>query len=147
MIIQKLESQHIHGICIRTNNADEMKAEKAKIGSLHQRFDQEVEVDYASGERVFSLYYDYESDASGDFSVLVGFDGMNKEKNITTIEIPAGKYLVFSAKGKIPKIVIETWGEIWNYFSSDGCEHKRAYSTDFEWYKSQNEVEICIGVE
>ena len=108
----------------------------------------QVKVDYKGGERVYAIYYDYESDASSDFSVMSGFDGELKESdNLQILKIQAGNYLVFTAKGEIPQIIIETWREIWKYFSSEDCKHKRTYSTDFEFYKSQDEVEICISVE
>jgi len=134
------ELKKISGISIRTNNVDEVNPITAKIGALHQRFDKEVAVDYKKGERVYAIYYDYESDASGNYSVLAGFDGDNKESKLEVIDIQAGRYLVFSAKGEMPKIVIDTWGEIWNYFSSNNCEHQRLYTTDFEYYKNQDEV-------
>ena len=51
-----------------------MNPQLSKIGSLYQRFDKEVNVDYADGFRVYGLYYNYESDASGEFSVLAGTD-------------------------------------------------------------------------
>lgn len=147
MLLKSIEPKKINGISIRTNNADEMDSSKAKIVCLHQRFDKQVEVDYVDGERVYAIYCDYESDASGNYSVMTGFDGELKDTdNLQTLKIQAGNYLVFSAKGEIPQIVIETWGDIWKYFSSEGCEHTRVYSTDFEYYKSQNEVEICIAV-
>jgi len=146
--LKSIESKEINGISIRTNNADEMDLSKAKIGRLHHQFDKQVKADYAGGERVYAIYYDYESDTLGDYSVMSGIEGKPKdEENLQTLTIKAGNYLVFSAKGEIPKIVIETWGEIWKYFSSEGCEHKRVYSTDFEFYKNQSEVEINIAVE
>ena len=148
MRLKSIEERIIHGISIRTNNADEMVVSKAKIGQLHQNFDKQVNVDYAAGERVYAIYYDYESDATGNYSVMAGFDGLQEEdQSLQALTVEAGNYLVFSAKGEIPKIVIETWGKIWEYFSSESCTHKRVYSTDFEYYKSQDEVEICIAVE
>jgi len=42
--------------------------------------------------------------------------------------------------------IIETWGEIWEYFSNENSQYKRAYKTDFEYYKDQNEIEIYISV-
>ncbi|MCF6253877.1 MAG: GyrI-like domain-containing protein [Thiomicrorhabdus sp.] len=140
------ELKQISGISIRTNNNDEMNPATAKIGELHQSFDKKITVDYEKGERVYAIYYDYESDALGNYSVLAGFDGSNKENKLEVVDIQAGKYLVFTAKGKMPKIVIETWGEIWSYFSSNDCEHKRLYTTDFEYYKSQNDIEIHIAI-
>jgi hypothetical protein len=54
---------------------------------------------------------------------------------------------VFSAQGQVPQIVFETWGKVWSYFSSEDCTHTRAYVTDFEFYKSQDEIEIHIGIK
>ena len=148
MKIKFIESRQVHGISVKTNNIDELDSTKAKIGRLHQQFDKQVTVNYVGGECVYAIYYDYESDASGVYSVMCGFDGDPKDiKSLTTLEIQTGKYLVFSATGKIPKIVIETWGEIWEYFSSEGCKYRRTYSTDFEFYKGLNEVEIYIAIE
>ena len=138
--------KQVYGFSIRTNNADEMNPKTAKIAALHQKFDQQVIVDYESGERVYAIYYDYESDASGDYSVLAGFDGKDDKNNLELVEIQAGDYLVFSAKGNIPQIVIETWVEIWAYFSSQSCVHTRLFTTDFEFYKSSDEVEIHIAI-
>ena len=138
----------IKGISIRTNNANEMEPSKAKIGQLHQQFDKQIEVNYAKGERVYAVYYNYESDASGDYTVMTGFDGHHQDcDDLETLAIQAGNYLVFNAKGEIPQIVIEIWGQIWEYFSSRECKHKRTYTTDFEYYKSPDEVDICIAVE
>jgi predicted transcriptional regulator YdeE len=148
MRLKSIESKIIKGISVRTNNADEMNPSKAKIGHLHQQFDKQVEVRYADGERVYAIYHDYESDASGDYSILCGFDGKSTDdEGLQALTIQAGNYLVFSAKGEIPKIVIDRWGEIWNYFSTDACVYKRTYTTDFEYYKNQTEVEIYIAVE
>ncbi|MCF6190994.1 MAG: GyrI-like domain-containing protein [Cocleimonas sp.] len=149
MEVVQLKAKTIKGFSIRTNNTDEMNVETAKIGRLWQKLDDTVAVDYMHGDRVYGVYYNYESDASGEFSVTAGFDGdekLSKEK-LELIELQAGNYLVFSATGEMPKIVIDTWMEIWGYFSSEACEHTRLFTTDFEFYKSQNEIEIHIAVE
>ncbi len=110
MQLKSIQSKVVNGISIRTNNSDEMDPSKAKIGRLHHDFDKKIEVGYADGERVYAIYYDYESDASGDYSVMSGFDGKAKDdEGLQPLTIQAGNYLVFSAKGEIPKIVIETW--------------------------------------
>ena len=45
----------------------------------------------------------------------------------------------------MPKVVIDTWKDIWEYFSTSDAERK--YSTDFELYKSEDEVEIYIAIK
>ncbi len=54
---------------------------------------------------------------------------------------------MFKATGEVPKIVFETWGRVWEYFSKEGVEHERLYTTDFEYYVNQNEIEIYIAVK
>ncbi len=63
------------------------------------------------------------------------------------VVIREGKYMVFKGSGEVPQVVIDTWGKIWAYFSDNTAEHQRAYTTDFELYKTQNEVEIYIAVK
>jgi predicted transcriptional regulator YdeE len=148
MTIVRLEEIQIIGISVRTINADEMNPETSKIGKLYQRFDQNVTVNYKDGARVYGVYFNYESGASGEFSVLAGSDRIesNKEK-LEMVTIPAGKYMVFEGKGDVPRVVFETWEKIWDYFSNDSTLHKRAYTTDFEHYRSPEEVDIYIAIQ
>lgn len=149
MEIVQLDEKMLEGISIRTTNANEINSETAKIGSLHQRFDKTVTVDYAKGYRVYGVYYNYESDASGEFSILSGTDQISNPTNINLerIKILKGKYMVFKGKGTVPKIVIDTWSKIWSYFNNIDSEYQRAYTTDFEFYKSLTEVEIYIAIK
>ena len=149
MKIVKLEEKQIRGLSIRTSNAKEMNPQTAKIGALHQQFDAEVLVDYKNGARVYGVYYNYESDHTGDFSVLAGADQIAgaRAENLESITLPAVTYMVFEATGEVPQIVIETWAKIWEYFSSENSQYQRSYITDFEFYKSQHEIEIYIGVK
>lgn len=149
MKIIQLDEKQITGISIRTTNAREMNSETSKIGALHQQFDEKVPVDYKSGARVYGVYYNYESDYSGEFSVLAGTDQIGKTPidNLESVSIPGGTYMVFEAKGEVPQIVITTWSKIWDYFSTADTQYQRAYTTDFEFYKNQNEIEIYIAVK
>lgn len=148
MSVIHINEKTIFGLNARTNNQNEMNPKTGKIAPLVQRFDESVSVNYRAGARVYSVYYDYESDASGDYSVLIGADAVaSSSLALSEVKIQAGNYLVFSAQGQVPQIVFETWGKIWNYFSSEGCVHTRAYVTDFEFYKSQDEIEIHIGIK
>ena len=58
----------------------------------------------------------------------------------------SGKYVTFSASGEMPQTLIDLWGEVWSYFSAENCLYERAYTTDFEYYKSAHEVEVSIAV-
>ena len=148
MTVIHVNEKTIFGLSARTNNQNEMNPNTRKIAPLVQKFDEAVKVNYRAGARVYSVYYDYESDASGNYSVLIGADSVESSSlNLDEVKIQEGNYLVFSAQGQVPQIVFETWGKIWQYFSSENCAHTRAYVTDFEFYKSQDEIEIHIGIK
>jgi len=151
MKIIQFEKKEITGISIRTTNSNEMSPETAKIRKLHQRFDNNIVVDYKSGARVYGVYFDYESDATGEFSVLSGTDGISSTHiEVEKLTLLSGKYLVFEGNGEMPQAVIDTWMEIWTYFSEENAsnaEYQRAYTTDFEYYKNQNDFEIFISIK
>ena len=151
MKIVQFEEKQVHGISIRTKNANEMNPSTAKIGKLYQDFDENISVDYKGGARVYGVYHQYESDANGEFSVLAGTDVISPSKvELETVTLPSGKYLVFDGKGEMPQAIIDTWGEVWSYFSEENATntaHERNYSTDFESYISADEFKIYISVK
>ena len=120
-----------------------------KIASLYCDFDKKAPVNYKAGARVYGVYYDYQSDAQGAYSVLAGTDSVDDavSSSLEAIRIAKGKYMVFEAKGEIPAVVLETWGKIWSYFSAHETPKQRAYTADFEYYKTQNEIEIFITIK
>lgn len=109
MKIVAIKGKTISGLTTRTDNATEMNPTTGKISDLWQSFDQLVPVDYQHGERVYGLYYDYQSDHTGEFTVLAGFDGnvSTAHSSLTQMTIPDGKYLVFSKSGDMPQIAID----------------------------------------
>ena len=151
MRVEEIEAKSIYGVTTRTKNTNEMDPKTAKIAKVWQEFDAKVDVDYKGGERVYGVYYDYESDASGDFNVLAGYATVNE--HLTSVTIEKGSYLVFSKSFESTdgqtriNAIISTWGEIWNYFSDTDSEFKRAFITDFEYYKGANEIEIYISIK
>jgi len=151
MRIEEIEEKIIYGISTRTKNSNEMNPETAKIYKIWQKFDSTVEVNYKDGERVYGVYYKYESDANGEFDVLAGYETSNDK--LDSIKIEKGKYLVFNKTFEENnnnlriQAIIETWGKIWEYFSDENSQYKRVYKTDFEYYKGQNEIEIYISIE
>lgn len=149
MTLVQIDEKTISGISIRTKNSDEMQPQTSKISGLWQQFYQEIASNLQEGATVFGVYYNYESDASGEFSVMAGSDKVaeSKNNNLEEVTIKTGKYLVFKEPGEMPQIVINTWSKIWDYFSADTPDYQRAYTTDFELYKGQNEIEIYISVK
>ncbi|TBR41384.1 AraC family transcriptional regulator [Marinomonas agarivorans] len=144
-----LGETHIQGLSIRTNNATEMQPELGKIGGLYHTFGLQVVVDYDAGANLYGVYYQYDSDHNGDFSVLVGStpDKLTTTARLESVTLQAGEYLVFSGKGSMPQAVIDLWGAIWAYFSDNETEYKRTYTTDFERYIGVDAVEIYIAIQ
>ena len=150
MRVEEIEEKLIYGISTRTKNSNEMNPETAKIGAIWQKFDSIVEVNYKDGEKVYGIYYNFESDANGEFDVLAGSE--TSSDKLETVKIEKGKYLVFNKTFEKTddntriQAIIETWGKIWEYFSNENSQYKRIYKTDFEYYKGQNEIEIYISI-
>ena len=146
MKITQIEEIYIIGISTRTKNANEVNFATAKIAPLWQTFNEKAVIDYNSG--VYGAYYNYESDAHGEFSVLAAAKKVtSKTLQLEAMTVGGGRYLVFDAKGEMPQVAIEVWGKVWSYFAAENAKHQRAYTNDFEYYKSQNEVEICISIK
>ncbi len=142
-----VKSKTITGLKVRTNNEDEMNPKIAKIGALWQNFFEHIMP--TLGETpppLYGVYTHYESDAHGEFDLFVGAKEVEKSDGRESVTLEEGTYLCFRAKGELPQAVIDTWGKIWNYFSDEKCQEKRAYKTDFEKYISQDEAEIYIGI-
>ena len=149
MELRAVLEKTIHGLSARTDNATEMDQNKGKIPALWQAFDNTVLVDYKNGERVYGVYSNYESDHTGKFTVLAGFDGVTfpSTANLESQTIHQGNYLVFSHQGEMPQIAIDAWTEVWHYFSQANIKHQRLYSTDFEFYPNGNQIEVHIAVK
>ena len=142
----ELESKTITGLQVRTKNADEMNPATQKIAPLWGRFFQEVLPTLGEGSTVYGVYHNYESDVHGGFDVLVGADTLRVTDEMKSITLEAGKYLMFPVKGELPQAIIDTWMKVWAYFEDPSIDERRSYETDFELYKSADEVEIYIGV-
>jgi predicted transcriptional regulator YdeE len=149
MKIENFEEKTLKGLSLRTTNKDEMNASTAKIGHLWQKFNETVSVDYQNNNHIYGVYYDYESDANGAFSVLAGTDQTNIDSGqaLESITIPQGKYLVFEAMGEMLQIVVETWKKVWDYFAQEDCAYARLFTTDFEYYADKNKIKIYIAVK
>jgi predicted transcriptional regulator YdeE len=107
--------------------------------------------DQVSPHQILGVYSDYQSDYTGEYSLSAACQVNNgqgsKPEGMRHGTIPAQTYLMFTGKGAQPSSIIKTWSDIWNYFNGASSGYKRAYTTDFELYKSPEEVEIFIAVK
>lgn len=145
MKITKVEKINLKGIAVRTDNSSEMNPVTAKIGPMWEKFYGELASLLKEDSTVYGLYTNYESDHNGVFDVVACSDNLDAT-DLSSYQIQAGNYLVFKGEGQMPQVVIDLWSQVWEYFESPTCEYKRAYATDFELYKSGNEIEIYISV-
>ncbi|GEM77406.1 GyrI-like domain-containing protein [Vibrio sagamiensis] len=148
MNISEVNGFEVTGFAIRTTNADEVDPSTAKIGELWAKFYTNAAPKLNEKSKVFGIYTNYESDFTGVFDVIACSDTLSPEilPDSVKVNVISGKYVTFSASGEMPQVVIDLWGKVWNYFSSENCLYERAYTTDFEYYKSAHEVEISIAV-
>ncbi len=141
----------VAGISVRTINRDEFNPDTAKLASFWTKFRMEnipAQIpDSLVNSPVYGVYSQYESDASGHYTVTAGVEVIANKAltEFTPVEVPSGQYLVFSAKGAMPDIVIKIWQRIWTYFANEPA-YKRTFNADFELYPSSGEVDIYIGV-
>jgi predicted transcriptional regulator YdeE len=144
--VTHINQRTVKGIRVRTKNADEMSPDTSKIMGLWQRFYADVAPRLGKEASVLGVYCNYESDFTGEFDVIAGSDMLESDVASDSVTIQAGRYLIFEGKGSMPQAVIDTWSRIWEYFSSDNPEYTRAYTTDFELYKSDSEIQIFIAI-
>ena len=97
---------------------------------------------------VYGVYSNYESDHTGAYDVhaAIEVDG-DLPDGLHTISAPGGRYLRFHSEGTMPKVVQDTWQQIWDYFDDDQAPFERAFNVDFEEYPSDKEVTIYISIK
>lgn len=148
-------AKKIVGIKTATSKANESHADTAKIPALWQTFfseDIEQQIPQALEHgTIFGVYTGYDADHRGNYHVIVGHEVVTMDNipdNLEIIDIPAGRYLVFSQRGEVPAIIYSMWEYIWNYFSNEG-QHQRLFSTDFELYHKDDtsRVDIYIAIK
>jgi len=135
----------VTGLSTRTQNSNEFSKETAKIPNLWHRF---YSRDLVANENIYGVYSDYESDANGLYTVTAGVTSEHAptDTEMGSVSIPEGNYLVFQGKGAMPLAVIQTWGQVWEYFAAEN-QYQRSFSCDFEAYKGSEEVAIYIGIK
>lgn len=144
----------VAGLNVRTTNQKESHPEHALIPGLWKRFFEErwnEQIPSAVNRGViYAVYSDYDSDASGPYSLTVGLPvdpRVAVSSRLTRVTIPAGDYLQFTAEGDMPGSLTGAWMRIWDYFSSSN-EPRRSYQSDYELHELKNpeRVEIFVGI-
>ena len=99
---------------------------------------------------VYGVYSNYEKDHTGAYDVYAAIEaepGSELPSGLSEISSSSGRYLKFHNQGTMPKVVQDTWQEIWDYFDQDGAPHERAFGVDFEEYPSDKEVSVYISLK
>jgi predicted transcriptional regulator YdeE len=140
--IVTLGSLIIAGLTTRTCNQDEANTATAKIPTL---WSQAYSSQTLQPNTLIGVYYDYESDDQGYYTLTVGNEVSPATiDSLDSIKIASGDYLVFRNQGPQPQAIITLWQTVWAYFKAH--KHpKRIYQTDFEVYKD-GICEIYIGI-
>lgn len=143
---------YLVGLEARTTNAAEANPQTAKIPGLWQQvYSGELEAlvpRHIAKGKPFCVYYDYQSDQSGAYSVVVGYQVPGLEEvpaGLSGLSVPAGKYLMFTAEGDPAQAVPQAWAYIGEYFKDSRA--KRAYTYDYEVYESSSKVQIFIATQ
>jgi len=149
------KEMRVMGIRVRTLNSNETNLKSAKIPGLWNRFYEEnikAKIPHRlDPDVILGVYSSYENDYLGEYDLLIGAQVSDLEmvSGLSSQIILPSKYLVFKAKGQMPRAVMATWAEIWNYFATNSTPYHRSYTADFEWYHAAkpSEVDLFVAVK
>ncbi|MBM3192152.1 MAG: GyrI-like domain-containing protein [Chlamydiae bacterium] len=149
------------GICVRTNNEQELDKMKGKIFPCVQKYFHGALFEKIPHRKrpgtTLCAYTDYETDCTGDYTYFIGEEvssfGSPLPEGFQKLVIPSQQYVKFTTnRAPMPDVVINAWKAIWA-MSSRELGGKRCYKTDFEVYDEraadhQNIVlDVYIGIE
>jgi predicted transcriptional regulator YdeE len=122
---------HVVGHQARTSNALERNPATARLPRL---WDQAAATLTAHGPgRLCVVYFDYERDHEGQYTVLVGVEvpePVQPAPGMTLVTVPASDCLVYCARGPIPEALMAAWRHVWAAFPAGSPG--RAYTFDVE---------------
>lgn len=143
----------IIGISTRTTNKNNQS--KVDLGKLWERFFAEgiiEKIPNKSSFEIISIYTDYKGDFTDEYTTIIGLKVTTLEEipnGLIGREFEADNFQKFTAKGEMPKAVLDTWIDIWQRDE----ELNRKYNYDFEVYgeKSQlgenSEVDVYLSID
>ncbi|WP_433938740.1 GyrI-like domain-containing protein [Paenibacillus lautus] len=156
--IEVRPAMSIQGVGVRTTNEAEA-GPQGKIPQLWDRYFQSGLQSQISGDdqAIYALYTEYESDASGAYTLIIGnqadeFAAAETSGELQQASVSASRYLVFRTRcGPLMEIVPEVWHEIWSYFQQ--AAEKRTFTGDYERYDmrqfdpAHTVVDVYIAIE
>ncbi|SEL72250.1 Predicted transcriptional regulator YdeE, contains AraC-type DNA-binding domain [Paenibacillus sp. cl141a] len=157
--IEVRPAMSIQGVGVRTTN----EAEAGPQGKIPQLWDRYFQSGLQArlsdkDQAIYALYTDYESDASGSYTLIIG-NRIDEDvavsassEELQQASVPASRYLVFrTRRGPLMEIVPEVWHEIWSYFQQSA--EKRTYTGDYERFDTRQfdpahtVVDVYIAIE
>jgi len=149
--VQKDEIKLI-GIILEKKTTNTSGQSAIDCGNLWQKFLSEGIANLIPGkikDEILAVYFNYEGDYTKPFSYFIGCRVSDKQiipNGLTGLIIPALKFQVFSAKGRMPECIAKAWENIWK------SNINRAYRFDYEVYGEKSldfenaEIEIFLSV-
>ena len=141
------------GISTRTTNKNNQAA--TELQKLWGNFFAEnilERIPNKQSNEIYAIYTDYKSDFTDEYTTIIGVpvSSLNDiPEGLIGREFEAQNFQTFTAKGKMPDAVVETWMDIWKRDK----ELNRSYTYDLEIYgersqdKNNPEVDIYIAVK
>ncbi|MGA3126719.1 MAG: GyrI-like domain-containing protein [Candidatus Korobacteraceae bacterium] len=129
------------GLAVRTTNAREMMGSDGRIAPLWDRFihgGADAIPGSAEQQTIYAVYTHYESDETGAYDFILGKSVPSAQpvpEGMEKLQIPAARYLVFSAAGSSPDAIKAAWLKVYDYFGTHSGQ-QRAFTTDFERHSS-----------
>jgi predicted transcriptional regulator YdeE len=130
------------GVCVRTNNKQEVNKMDGRIFPLvrkyfHEALAEKIPLRKTPGT-TFCAYTNYESDQHGDYTYFIGEQVTAFDERLSagfqTLTVPAQTYAKFTTKpAPMPDVLLKVWNTVWNISPQD-LGGKRTYVTDFELY-------------
>ena len=115
----QVQSFTLIGIALPGKTTNENGQSAIDCGSLWQKFEAGNYVDKIPGklnDDTYAVYHSYDGDHTKPFSYFIGCKvapGTIVPGDLDSLQIEAGNYQRFIAKGKIPDCIGNAWREIW----------------------------------
>jgi predicted transcriptional regulator YdeE len=134
------------GLELRTSNDEAAQT----IPPHWQRFSREAvlgRIPHKASDEVYAVYTHFEHegvDNRGRYSLIIGAavrPGGKVPEGLVSAVLPAGRRAVFEVERGRHDLVGEAWRRIWEHTELD-----KAYLADYERYRPDGTIEICIGL-
>jgi predicted transcriptional regulator YdeE len=140
------------GIQAQTSAALEADPATAVVPGLWRRFEREGldgRIPNRAGSRTTcAVYSGYQGRDGEGYRCLVGAEVTSIDQvpeGMVGLTLPAGDYLVFAARGRMPEALAATWDRVAAFF--EHAPVRRAWTADVEvHYPGGSAVDVCVAV-